>query len=237
MKKNTLLYLEKNLVKKAKKNHLNISNIAENALKDALEEYRDKNDPSYIFENASTRFLPYRINKITFKDDPFFKDNSYIFKQTNLIVGNNASGKTELFHILSSIPRKNVTLEISSKNKKTTNNYHECLLIDDALSRLTKENQEKFLKWIKKECKDLQLIVTSLRPIKGFENIIKLESQSKNIFSLGEKRESLQCELESLHRYLAELKNKKEKLDVKEKISMIEHELDNINNEIAKFKE
>lgn len=233
MKKNTLIYLEKNLVKRAKENKINISKITENALKEVLEEYRDRHDPSYIFENSEKTFLPYQIKKITIKQYAMFKNIEFSFKKTNLILGKNASGKTLLLKAIQGNlnPKDKITLETSSKPKKTSSEFFECLLIDDPLSRLDR-NQEKFISWLKAKYKNLQLIITSRTPIKGLENVIKLESDgSDKLKMLMQKRDALTYELDRMHCDLE--KNPNDKL--KRNIVCVCEELEHINNEIRKM--
>lgn len=245
MKKNTLLYLEKNLVEKAKKSNINISTIAEDALREALNEHRDRTDPSYIYENLNKTFLPYRIKKITIKDYAMFKNASFSFKDTNLITGMNASGKTLLLKALQGKVGSNgdIAVEISSKTKKTTKDFMECVLIDNAFSRLDKGQPQKLLKWIKTKLKGKQLIITSRTEMKGFENMIKLRpsrDSSGEIHYLVGKKNALQCKLNELHCMLSTLKSKnkgKKSKELTEKIKMIEKEISCVQDEICCMEE
>ena len=121
--------------------------------------------------------LPYAIVRANMKNYAMFRDAQYAFKKTNLIVGGNASGKTLLLNALRgkvNEPNAKITISISARRKKNLGNFVECVLLDAPVSMLAKEEQVKFLQWLKNNLKGKQVIMTSPQELKGFENVINL---------------------------------------------------------------
>jgi hypothetical protein len=102
-KKNTLLYLDEKLVKLAKKHNLNMSHLAEAAIRSQLlpilsvrerqldfhQHLKDLKEEGYCYE------LPQTIRAIKLKNmGPIEKLELNLVKGVNVILGPNASGKS-----------------------------------------------------------------------------------------------------------------------------------------------
>ena len=104
-KKNTLLYLEDDLVKAAKQYGLNISKITEDAIKSnlfpvlSMGKRIELDFESYIKSLEGEKrafFLPFEIKGVKLSDIGPHKDIDVNFKRFNIIAGKNGSGKTFL---------------------------------------------------------------------------------------------------------------------------------------------
>ncbi|HNZ60941.1 MAG TPA: AAA family ATPase [Methanofastidiosum sp.] len=101
-KKNTLLYLDENLVELAKEKNFNISEIAEEAIKTKLNinGYHKRFDPEEYLENLRKKglayYVPFRINKVEIENYKFAEKVNIDFKEKNLLEGVNGSGKTRI---------------------------------------------------------------------------------------------------------------------------------------------
>ncbi|HOC78170.1 MAG TPA: hypothetical protein PKO31_05720 [Methanofastidiosum sp.] len=101
-KKNTLLYLDENLVELAKEKNFNISEIAEEAIKTKLNinGYHKMFDPEEYLENLRKKglayYIPFRINKIEIENYKFAEKVNIDFREKNLLEGINGSGKTRI---------------------------------------------------------------------------------------------------------------------------------------------
>lgn len=107
-KKNTLLYLDSDLVEKAKRENINISRVAEDALRKTLDiKWRPATPREHlqkIFETADERdegiretyFLPFQIESITLSNIGPFREFEGHFSPNgvNIIYGPNGSGKS-----------------------------------------------------------------------------------------------------------------------------------------------
>ena len=107
-KKNTLLYLDQYLVEKAKKKNINISRVAEDALRNALDEKRPvtvkdilrrilREEPgNHISRFGERYFLPFQIESLKLNNiGPFEKFEASFSPDTlNIIYGPNGSGKS-----------------------------------------------------------------------------------------------------------------------------------------------
>ena len=107
-KKNTLLYLDEELVKIAKRYDLNISQVTEAAIKSKLFPELSQGKqivlgiPEHL-ENMKKEgtcfFLPKTINSVKVEDIGFLKNQEISFKNgLNFVVGCNGCGKTTLIH-------------------------------------------------------------------------------------------------------------------------------------------
>jgi len=109
VKKNTLLYLDDELVKTAKKQNINISRVTENALKQILEIYKPQTTEEHLDKLLSeagkedsqygeTHLLPFQIKSIKLTNIGPFSDFEAEFTENrvNLVSGGNASGKSTL---------------------------------------------------------------------------------------------------------------------------------------------
>jgi post-segregation antitoxin (ccd killing protein) len=109
MKKNTLLYLDDELVKTAKLQNINISRVTENALKQILEFSKPQTTEEHLaklFSEAGkedspygeTHLLPFQIKSIKLTDIGPFKtfETEFSENSVNVISGANESGKSVL---------------------------------------------------------------------------------------------------------------------------------------------
>jgi len=101
-KKNTLLYLDENLVELAKEKNFNISELAEEAIRTKLNinGYHKMFDPEEYLENLRKKglayYIPFRINKVEIENHKFAKKVNIDFREKNLLEGANGSGKTRI---------------------------------------------------------------------------------------------------------------------------------------------
>jgi len=109
MKKNTLLYLDSDLVERAKRENLNISRLTEEALKQALEITTPKTAKEHLrrllaevgSENSfygETYFLPFQIESLRLTKVGLFDNFEAKFHKnsTNIIHGSCGSGKSTI---------------------------------------------------------------------------------------------------------------------------------------------
>jgi len=101
-KKNTLLYLDENLVELAKEKNFNISELAEEAIRTKLNinGYHKTFNPEEYLENLRKKglayYIPFRINKIEIENHKFAKKVDIEFREKNFLEGANGSGKTRI---------------------------------------------------------------------------------------------------------------------------------------------
>jgi len=109
MKKNTLLYLDSNLVERAKRENINISRLTEEALKQALEITTPRTAQEHLrkmlaevgSENSfygETYFLPFQIESLKLtKVGPLANFEAYFRRNSiNVIYGSCGSGKSTI---------------------------------------------------------------------------------------------------------------------------------------------
>ncbi|MCJ7816617.1 MAG: AAA family ATPase [Candidatus Aenigmarchaeota archaeon] len=183
-KKNTLLYMDSDLVRKAKKEGLNMSEIAEQAIRSQLN-IKTGFDPSEYLNDRwaedTARFIPMRIKGIELTNIGPIRKARLEFHDLNIIVGGNATGKTTILTSINyafndarfknmiineSAETGEIRLELPERTKffnfkfeKDKNTYRKCLLLDDAFARLDPERSQKFLDYLKKDV-NLQVIMT-----------------------------------------------------------------------------
>jgi len=200
-KKNTLLYMDASIVRKAKKEGLNMSEIAEQAIRSQLN-IKTGFDPSEYLNDRwaedTARFIPMRIKGIELTNIGPVRKAKLQFHDLNIIVGGNATGKTTILTSINyafndarfknmiineSAKTGEITIELPERTKffnfkfeKDRNTYRKCLLLDDAFARLDPERSQKFLDYLKKDL-HLQIIMTCTKlpeiDMKGV-NVIKL---------------------------------------------------------------
>lgn len=104
-KKNTLLYLDENLVKTAKKRNLNISKISEGAIKHHLFTYLSYGEQATIDfkqyietlkEEKRCFSLPFRLEQIDISQIGAIENLKTNFGKINIFIGDSDSGKTTL---------------------------------------------------------------------------------------------------------------------------------------------
>ena len=109
MKKNTLVYLDENLVKSAKSHDLNISRITEDALRSRLFPILSSGERQLDFEGHITKlkkdercyFLPFVIDNLRLKNIGPFEEIELSFgRGINTILGNCGTGKTMIIKSL-----------------------------------------------------------------------------------------------------------------------------------------
>ena len=185
MKKNTLLYLDARLVAKAKQCHLNLSKITEDAVKShlfpmlSIGEKAETDFWNYLKELEKDKcafFLPVRIERIKLANIGPIKNITINFNKFNLIIGNNASGKTTLIRSIAYVfghemlkeyfsEKATIELDVHPENKYklgslSTNSKEniKCVLIDSGGSRFDKQHFKKFFDYLKKL--KMQVIMT-----------------------------------------------------------------------------
>jgi len=113
MKKNTLLYLDNFLVERAKQEKINISELTEEALKNALERSTPKTASEYLrraIVNTKTDvtpygeayLLPFQIQSVKLQKIGMISDYKLEFKKDaiNIICGPNGSGKSTIIRAI-----------------------------------------------------------------------------------------------------------------------------------------
>jgi len=189
-KKNTLLYLDENLVELAKEKNFNISELAEEAIRTKLNinGYHKRFDPEEYLENLRKKglayYIPFRINKVEIDNYKFAKKINIDFRQKNLVEGVNGSGKTRLVRSILLFFDNSHSLKDFSKEEcpegagKIQINFDQtdllscevcgerismdkgCILIDEGLGRLDQEAGIVFLKYLLG--RNEQIIITSV---------------------------------------------------------------------------
>jgi len=203
MKKNTMLSLDEELVKKARENNLNISKIAEESLKKnilsrshfgkkAAEDFGKYLKDLKIGQEIY--FLPFKIKSINAEKIGPIKKLNIDLKEKNLVYGPNASGKSILLRAISSTfgnkeffsewvnENSKIEIELDNEKNKVKTNFKEdpkCILIDGSHEVLEGKYFLEFLKYLNKL--KSQIIITGLSIPKrindfGF-NLIKLDSE------------------------------------------------------------
>jgi hypothetical protein len=191
MKKNTLLYLDNGLVMKAKKAGLNLSKISEQAIE--LQLWCDKEDKKTTFEEIiellrgdnQIYFIPVEIKNIKISNLLNFSNFKANFKKVNYVIGENASGKTNLLKLIvqvftkSTLDKEHLLLDREKegkiklsfnkslhgldfkirKKKDTAIDFdYPCILIDNTSTTLNQKEVEKIINYlIDKKC---QIIAT-----------------------------------------------------------------------------
>ena len=185
MKKNTLLYLDDNLVAKAKQYHLNMSQITENAVRShlfPLLSYGEKAEADFweYLKNLEKEkvcfFLPSRLKKVKLTATGPIRQLTLTFTNNNLVIGNSASGKTTLLRAiayvfghdpldeysfakgrieLETIPEPSYKMDLKPEDAKSR---VKCILLDCVGARLDKEHYQKFIKYLRSL--DIQIIMT-----------------------------------------------------------------------------
>jgi len=106
MKKNTLLYLDENMVQQAKDLGLNLSKICQNAINSELSflgsgQFNPEDFLNELYLSGSAIFLPIKINSVKIENMGIIKNAEIEFKEKNIIVGSNATGKTTILKSIS----------------------------------------------------------------------------------------------------------------------------------------
>lgn len=189
-KKNTLLYLDENLVELAKEKNFNISELAEEAIRTKLNinGYHKRFDPEEYLDNLRKKglayYIPFRINKVEIDNYKLAKKVSIDFKEKNMVEGVNGSGKTRLVRSILLFFDNSHTLKDFSKKEcpegpgKIQINFDQtdllscevcgerismdkgCILIDEGLGKLDQEAGIVFLKYLLG--RNEQIIITSV---------------------------------------------------------------------------
>ncbi len=187
MKKNTLLYLDEDLVRSAKKNGMNISKVTETTIRSLLYPYLSMGELAalnfdkyleHLEEEGKVHYLPFKIKCLSAKNIGPIKEVDFMFKNKNILVGANASGKTILLNAIahsfgkkdknlihaSSDKKSKLKLEFEGKDMSIETNFqkdYKCMLIDDGIGMLSEEPLNKFLKYLLKL--DYQVILTAAK--------------------------------------------------------------------------
>jgi hypothetical protein len=200
-RKNTLLYLDSELVKRAKSKGVNISEIAEKAIWSSLHEGNMGFNPREYLEklfNEELAFLiPFRLESIKLNNIGPVKALDAKFDDFTMFMGENGTGKTAIINAIYSATTNtgeveesgNIkiktsqtdTVDIAFKRDRLLSGY-KCLLIDDAFERLDTESAVKFLFYLER----LKLqVITTVHPnksgrVKERLDKFKIISLSKN---------------------------------------------------------
>lgn len=197
-KRNTLLYLDRDLVNTAKKAGLNLSLIAEEALRSRLpynSEFRPKTYLMEALQEGTAVILPFHIEELSIVYEKEANKRTLSLKPLNVIVGGNGTGKSSIFRLLCRAFRINqlnkltypthmkITVTIAPTRRieysEGTDEFgtglnKQCIVTDTLFTRLDNEARQKMLKYLIKT--GAQLILLELEIPSGAEkfNIIKL---------------------------------------------------------------
>ena len=180
-KKNTLLYLNEELVEKAKKNDINISKLTEHAIRARLfpivseknfldiEKYLDD-----LREEGKFFWLPQKIDSVKLENIRSFEKFEVSFDHLTVIKGENGSGKSTVLRSIAQAcgvldkEEENVikedeekgTIEVSvSTDEKYSFQLEDgrkrreggCILLDDPMIRLSEERRWKFIEALREK--------------------------------------------------------------------------------------
>lgn len=163
-KKNTLLYLDENLVQQAKAQGLNLSEVAENAIRYELILERVRFKPDKALEEAKKLYIPIRIKSFSVKKLGPIEEFSSRVDKTAILVGPNGSGKTLLLKKLYGCyidPEPDLaTLKVETEGDMSPGSG--CVIFDDFLDRFPEKYHNKIIDFARKKYK--QAIFTSSRP-------------------------------------------------------------------------
>ena len=244
-KKNTLLYLDNRLVKKAKDAGLNLSKITEKAIKSSLNVDSLIFDPKpyleELIDNDSAFFIPFRLEGIEINDIEPIKNLKINLSEFNIITGRNASGKTTIINTIRNAVintgdfRESGKIQIRIKKirsidvnfkKNTILQSYKCILLDEAFGRLNREAAIEFLNYLK--TLKMQIIITCL-DINHINsngnldnvNIIRLTEPEHDIHK-KELMAEIACLNDELVRISATIKSKKNSKAHKDEIKHME---------------
>ena len=203
-KRNTLLYLDKDLVNASKRAGINLSSVAEEALRSRLP-YYDK----FIPENYLMRalrggvavILPLHIKELSITKIDKIGDKNLKLKNLNLVVGGNGTGKSTIFRLLLQTFRitqlnelvsyphteTKVTITIAPTQKieysEKKGDYYmtlekQCLVTDGLFAGLDEEARLKMVKYLMKTGAQLILLEKEILPGTEKFNIIKLQNNN-----------------------------------------------------------
>ena len=197
-KRNTLLYLDKDLVNESKRAGLNLSLVAEEALRSRLPYYgrfRPETHLMRALKEGSAAILPMRIEELSITDVNGMNNKTLRLKDLNMIAGGNGAGKSRIFRLLCRAfrisqsnglayhSREKIVVTIAptrrieySEDKGDSDMAwnKQCLIADALFTPLDKEARSKMLKHLIKT--GAQLILLETEMISGTEkfNIIGL---------------------------------------------------------------
>jgi len=213
-KKNTLLTLDRELVAKAKKHKLNISQLTETAIRAKLMPYwEEKPDFAQYFDDLVERedcfIVPLPIKSVNMVGVVPFKDFSMeLDKGLNVVVGDDEAGKTtfiraiaQTFNLTGShvevIPRGaegKVRVVLDGKEIVNVHRYKEgaiiphstvnCILMDTPLSQLDPKHRGEFITWLSKTW-GCQVVMTVL-PGEFTPEMMKKWDDDRKIFDLAD---------------------------------------------------
>ena len=197
-KRNTLLYLDKDLVNESKRAGLNLSLVAEEALRSRLPYYGKFRPETHLMralKEESAAILPMCIEELSITDVNGMNNKTLQLKDLNIIVGGNGTGKSRILRLLCRAfrinqsngsayhPRKKIVVTIAPTRRieysEDTDDSDmtwnkQCLIADALFAQLDKEARSKMLKHLIKT--GAQLILLEKELISGAEkfNIVRL---------------------------------------------------------------
>ena len=102
-KRNTLLYLDKDLVNASKRAGINLSSVAEEALRSRLPYYDMFIPENYLMRalrGGAVVILPLHIKELSITKMDKIGDKNLKLKNLNMVVGGNGTGKSTIFRLL-----------------------------------------------------------------------------------------------------------------------------------------
>lgn len=248
-KKKVTLSLEEDVVDRAKRQGLNMSEAANTALKEKTflntlseGERKFRKIIEDAREEGGVASLPIEIKSLKLKNIGKFEDKKFEFgPQNTVIYGPNESGKSTIIHAIKSFfgkedgelvnyKKNSGKIEVeTSENKgefklnKSEPSQGRCLVVDDLLAGLSNKKAERAVEELKNEYSEQIILTTRRRDIaEMFENQIKLTSVNESrLDELKEDLANIEEDLEDKKMRYRELQKEKEKLENKyeEKIS------------------
>ncbi len=253
-KKNTLLYLDENLVELAKEMNFNISELAEEAIRTKINinSHNKRFDPEEHLEHLRKKGLAYRIpfkvEKIRVKDRSNFKKIEIEFNKKNLLIGKNTLRKTSILRSIllffdNNYSMKDLsTIDLIEKPLEIKVSFEEAekircevygeridfgkssILIDRGLETLDLNSRATFLKYLLNRGE--QIIMTSPSiGVQSSEDVIN----RYNVIEIGEDPN------ENLRKIETDLIMKRAKHE--SHIHMLQKKLENEENKLALAKE
>jgi len=199
-KKNTLLYLDEELVQLAKGFEINMSEVAEVAIREKVFPLMSAGGRALLFDllledlkkNGECFTLPCAVKGVRLKNvGPLEELDAKFVRGVNLVLGGNASGKSSLICAIAcamgqsvwrppsvTLDKKQMAVEIELFEPMAGAEPDRCILLDEPLARVAdpdEKHKAKFVQWLSKKYQ--QAIIASTDKSYVVSNIVRLRAK------------------------------------------------------------